>query len=151
MKYLVIVSFAIAAVLCGVLLKSERDRLVRELDAAHAQVEQLQADAESTRHGLEARDEIDKRRFQELSDAKNEIDKLRSDVLSGSKRLLVKASCPKLPAAAGASGVDDAGNAELTADARQDYLRLREQIAVKEKQLDGLQEYVRVVVLKGEH
>ncbi|WP_256999307.1 lysis protein [Cronobacter sakazakii] len=42
--------------------------------------------------------------------------------------------------------MDDASTAELTPDARQNYFHLREQLVTAEKQILGLQEYIRTVV-----
>lgn len=87
----------------------------------------------------------------ELADAKATIDQLERDVASGKRRLQLNATCAK-GNAANAPGVDDATTAELTPDARQNYFRLREQLATSEKQILGLQDYIRKVVFdeKGE-
>ncbi|WP_243055360.1 lysis protein [Pseudomonas sp. BP01] len=146
-RYLVIALSALAAVLLICFLISDRGRLADELKASRAMVVQMQADAEFAAQTLAARDALDRKYFQELSDAKRENESLRADVAAGNKRVLVKASCPKpVPGPAGATGLDDATGAELNADARQDYFDLREQIVTTEKQLAGLQEYVRTLV-----
>ncbi|WP_137163385.1 lysis protein [Pseudomonas asiatica] len=145
-RWPVIAFSALAAVLLVVFLMRDRERLSDELSASRAEVVQLQADAEFAAQAMAARDALDRKYIQEMSDAKRDNERLRADVAAGNRRLLVKASCPKLPAAAGASGVDDAGTAELAADARQDYFDLRDQIVETEKQLAGLQEYVRTLV-----
>ena len=145
-RYMVVVVSALAAVLLICFLISDRGRLADELKASRAKVTKLQADAEFAAQTLAARDALDRKYIQEMSDARRENDSLRAAVDAGRKRVLVKASCPKLPAAAGATGLDDATGAELNADARQDYFDLREQIVETEKQLSGLQEYVRTVV-----
>ena len=147
-KYLLIAFFALAALLSGINLKHDRDRLSRELNASTEVVARLEAEALSAHETLVARDELDRKYFEELTYAKNENEKLRADVATGARRLLVRASCPKQPPtlAAAATSLDDAREPELTANAGQDYLRLREQIVVTEKQLAGLQEYIRNVV-----
>lgn len=146
-KYLIIGLFALAALLGGLYLKTDRDRLTRELNTSTEKVSRLEAEALSAHETLVARDELDRKYFEELTHAKNENEKLRADIATGARRLLVRASCPKqLPALAGTTSVDDATRPELTADARQDYLRLRDQIITTESQLTGLQEYVRQVV-----
>ncbi|MDD2005089.1 lysis protein [Pseudomonas putida] len=145
-KYVVIAFSALAAVLLVCFLISDRGRLADELMASRAEVVQLQADVEFAAHARAARDELDRKFFQEMADAKHENEVLRADVAAGNRRLLVKASCPKLPTTAGTSSVDDATGAELTASAGQDYFRLRDQIIQTEKQLTGLQEYVRTLV-----
>ncbi|MDV5387599.1 lysis protein [Pseudomonas juntendi] len=146
-KYLLIALFALAAVLVGLTLKHDRDQLTSELQASTAEISRLKAEAESSRLALVARDALDKKNFEEMTNAKNEIGALRDQLAAGTKRVLVRAACPSaVPAAPGATGVDDARDAELTADARQDYLRIREQIVTTEAQLKGLKEYVRKVV-----
>lgn len=146
-RYLLIGLFAVAAVFGGLLLKSSRDSLLHEIEQANAQVAQLEREAQQAVQTLQARDELDKQRFQEMSDAKNQIDNLRDQLAVGTKRVFVRAACPAaVPTAAGAAGVDDAGEPTLTATARQDYLRLREQIVTTEAQLQGLQGYVRQIV-----
>ncbi|KGK24494.1 lysis protein [Pseudomonas plecoglossicida] len=145
-KYLIIAIFALAAVLAGLYLKHDRDMLTGELAASTAEISRLKAEAESSRLALIARDALDKKNFEEMTNAKNEISALRDQLSAGTKRVLVRATCPAVPAAASSSGVDDAGNPELTADARQDYLRIREQIVTTEAQLQGLKDYIRRVV-----
>ena len=145
-KYLLIALFAVAAVLGGLVLKSNRDALLREVDQANTQVAQLERRAQQATQALQARDELDKQRFQEMSDAKNQIDTLRDQLAVGTKRVLVRASCPAVPAATSTTSLDDGAEPALTAHARQDYLRLREQIVTTEAQLAGLQDYIRQVV-----
>ncbi|MQT93075.1 lysis protein [Pseudomonas helleri] len=146
-KYLLIALFAVAAVLGGLVLKSNRDALLREVDQANTQVAQLERRAQQATQALQARDELDKQRFQEMSDAKNQIDTLRDQLAVGTKRVLVRASCPAaVPAATSTTSMDDGAEPALTAHARQDYLRLREQIVTTEAQLAGLQDYIRQVV-----
>lgn len=145
-KYLLIALFAVAALLGGLVLKGNRSALLHEIDEANGRVAQLEQLARQATQALQARDELDKQRFQEMSDAKNQIDSLRDQLAAGTKRVLVRATCPAVPAAASPTSVDDAGNPEITAAARQDYLRLREQIVTTEAQLQGLQDYVRQIV-----
>lgn len=146
-RYVVIGLSALAALLLICLLISDRERLEGELKASRSEVVQLQADVEFAAQAQAARDALDRKFVQEMADAKHENEVLRADVVAGNRRLLVKASCPKsVSSVAGASGLDDGAGAELNADARQDYFDLREQIVETEKQLAGLQEYVRQVV-----
>jgi prophage endopeptidase len=146
-RYLIVALFALAALCAGLWLKHDRERLVSDLEASLTQVAQLKAANESAVQALASRDALDKKYSEEMTYAKNENERLRADVATGARRLLVRATCPKsVPAAAGATGVDDARDAELTTAAGQDYLRLREQIITTESQLAGLQAYVRQVV-----
>jgi prophage endopeptidase len=146
-RYLIVALFALAALCAGLWLKHDRERLVSDLEASLTQVAQLKAANESAVQALASRDALDKKYFEEMTYAKNENERLRADVVTGARRLLVRANCRKsVPTAAGATGVDDAREPELTAVAGQDYLRLRDQIITTESQLAGLQEYVRQVV-----
>ncbi|WP_054889845.1 lysis protein [Pseudomonas sp. NBRC 111129] len=145
-KYLLIALFTTVALLCGLVFKGNRDALLREIGEANNRVAQLERQAEQATQALQARDDLDKQRFQEMSDAKNQIDSLRDQLAAGTKRVLVRATCPAVPADASSTSLDDAREPTLTANAGQDYLRLREQIVTTEAQLAGLQEYVRQVV-----
>lgn len=146
-KYLLIALFTLVAALGGALLKRDRDSLRVEIADARSQVARLQQQAQQAAQALQARDELDKQRFKEMSDAKNQIDSLRDQLAVGTKRVLVRATCPAaMPAATSSTGLDDGAEPALTANARQDYLRLREQIVTTEAQLQGLQDYVRKVV-----
>lgn len=146
-KYLLIALFTTVAALFGLYVKHERDLLVDDLATSSAEVLQLKAEVESARLAVLARDDLDKKNFEEMTNAKNEIDSLRDQLATGTKRVLVRATCPAaVPEVASPSGVDDAREPELTATARQDYLRLREQIITTEAQLHGLQEYISQVV-----
>lgn len=146
-KYLMIALFTLVAALGGVLFQRDRNSLQIEIADARSQVTRLQQQAQQAAQALQARDELDKQRFKEMSDAKNQIDSLRDELAAGAKRMLVRATCPAaMPAATSPTSLDDGAEPELTATARQDYLRLREQIVTTEAQLAGLQEYVRQVV-----
>lgn len=140
-KYLMIALFTLVAALGGVLLKRDRDSLRVEIADARSQVARLQMQVQQAAQALQARDELDKKRFQEMTDAKQEIDGLRGELAAGTKRVLVHATCPAVPASTSSTGLDDAKDPAITANAGQDYLRLREQIVTTEAQLVGLQEY----------
>lgn len=143
------------ATLCAALLifalKKDVDRLESELVLAQEVVERQAFLAQKAAENLAARDEIDKKYAQELSDARQEIEGLRADVDAGNKRLRVKAVCPAVgvPAAASTTGLDDGNRAELDSSARSDYFSLRERLIRTEKRLEGLQEYVKNVCLGG--
>ncbi|QUT14086.1 lysis protein [Rahnella inusitata] len=79
----------------------------------------------------------------ELADAKFTIEKLHDDVAAGRKRLQLNARCPSSDKTPGTPGVDDAGTARLTDAAQRDYFTLRERIEISNKQLNGLQQYIR--------
>lgn len=91
---------------------------------------------------------LDAKYTKELSDAKKTINDLRRDVDSGVKRLRVAATCPGVPKATSATGVDDAGAPELTPDARRNYFDHRDGIATADKMIRGMQDYIREQCLK---
>ncbi|WP_411565606.1 lysis system i-spanin subunit Rz [Pseudomonas orientalis] len=133
------------------LLEGQRDTARNERDAALFEASGLREAARISGEMLAERDAIDLQRTQELNDERIENDGLRRAVDAGLKRLRLNATCsvPATPAAgAGASGVADAGTAELTADARQDYFTLRDQLALSRQMILGLQDHVRRVCLR---
>ncbi|MEG8232756.1 lysis system i-spanin subunit Rz [Pseudomonas orientalis] len=131
------------------LLEGQRDRARSERDAALFEASGLREAARISGEMLAERDAIDLQRTQELNDERIENDGLRRAVDAGDKRLHLNATCsaPATPAA-GAGGLADAGTAELTADARQDYFTLRDQLALSRQMILGLQDHVRRVCLR---
>lgn len=87
---------------------------------------------------------IDAKYTRELNDAKQTITDLQRDVASGAKRLRVNAKCP-VPGSTAAPGLANDASAGLTDSANRDYFTLRERIATAEKQIAGLQEYIRSI------
>ena len=87
---------------------------------------------------------LDAKYTKELADAKSTINQLERDVDSGRKRLRISASCQTTAT----PGLVNAGTCELNPDSRRTYFRLREQLITTEKQVRGLQEYVREQCLK---
>lgn len=87
---------------------------------------------------------LDAKYTKELADAKSTINQLERDVDSGRKRLRISASCQT----AAAPSVANAGTCELNPDSRRTYFNLREQLITTEKQVLGLQQYVREQCLK---
>lgn len=146
-KFLLIAAFALAALIGLLAMKHERDLLVSDLAASSAEVVQLKAQAETSRLAVLARDDLDKKNFEEMTNAKNEIEDLRDQLNAGTKRVLVRATCPTaVPATPGAAVMGDAEAPSLTAAARQDYVRLRGQIVTTEAQLQACQAYITQVV-----
>lgn len=111
-----------------------------ELDKATATIGTMQSQQKTAA-------ELDAKYTKDLADAQNTIDQLRDDVTAGTKRLSVRAKC--MPQTAATGSVGDDGAAELSSDSRQDYYRLREQLATSDKQVRYLQGYIRSV-LNGE-
>lgn len=131
------------------LLEGQRDDARRERDSALSEVAGLREAARISGEMLADRDAIDLQRTQELNHERAENDALRLDVGAGRKRLPVKATCTAPTAGkTGAGGLADAGAAELTADARQDYFTLRDQLALSRQMILGLQDHVRRICLR---
>lgn len=124
-------------------LAGDRDRLASALDVSQQGVTKLQEVVRMTEQAIIDRDRLDESATKELKDARDENKRLAADVAAGRRRLLIRASCPAVPADPGAGRVDD-GSAELAADARQPYFAHREQVTLDEAKLRGLQAYVRL-------
>lgn len=86
---------------------------------------------------------LDKKYTGELANAKATIEKLRDDVATGRKRLQLNARCPRTDKASGGASVDDGTSARLTDAAQRDYFTLRERINISNKQIAGMQDYIR--------
>lgn len=113
----------------------------KDLKESQAAVEKMQSQQNKAA-------ELDAKYTKDLADAQNVIDSLRDDVSAGNKRLSVKARC--VPQTAATGSVGDAGAAELSSDSRQDYYRLREQLATSDKQIRYLQDYIRGITNASE-
>lgn len=140
------ISTALMVVLSGLALWFVFDRLIDERNSAQFEAAGLREAARISGEMLADRDENDRTRTQELNHALSENADLQRDVADGRKRLLVKATCPVAKTSTG--GVDDAGTAELTADARSDYFTLRDQLALSQQMILGLQDHVRRICLR---
>ena len=125
------------------------NNLIDERNRALFEVSGLREAARISGEMLADRDENDLTRTKALNHALSEINDLRRAVDDGSKRLRVEATCstPK-PDQTGAGGVADAATPELTADARSDYFTLRDQLALSEKMILGLQDHARRICLR---
>lgn len=117
--------------------KRQRDEKTQALNLANATI----TDMTTRQRDVAA---IDAKYTQDLADAQENINQLERDVANGRKRLQLNANCKNN--ATGTTGMDDAATAELTPDARQNYFHLREKLVTAEKQILGLQEYIRTVV-----
>jgi len=152
-RFTVALIVALALLLFGVADYHEQNtKLKRDVAEISSLARQQQSTIETMTAQREQAAQLDKKYAQELADAKNENDKLRSDIESGTKRLRVNATCKSVSGTAKSSSLDDAAATELTPDARQNYFSLREQLTISEKQIRGLQDYIRKVVFneKGE-
>ncbi|WP_312270082.1 lysis protein [Pseudescherichia sp.] len=118
--------------------KEQRDKATEYLSLANDAIDDMK---------VRQRDvaALDAKYTGELRDAKATIVQLERDVASGKRRLQLNAKCSS-NGTTGTASMDDASSAELTPDARQNYFHLREQLVTAEKQILGLQEYIRTVV-----
>lgn len=121
--------------------KSQRDTVTHKLALANATI----TDMQTRQRDVAA---LDAKYTKELADAKAENDALRDDVAAGRRRLYVNATCPAVPAgkSTATSGVGDAETIQFDRTVEQDYFRLREMIALNEKQILYLQNYIRDVL-----
>lgn len=117
-------------------------------------VKRLEADAESGRLALLARDKKDGElralraaAASQLEKARDENRLLRDRVDLGSVGLRVRADCTTaMPSAIGAAGGGAGASAELAADARPAYHALRDGIVVTESRLRACQAELRALV-----
>lgn len=91
---------------------------------------------------------IDTQRTKELNDANKELERIRTGVSNGSIGLRIAATCPArapgVQTSTDPARVGDDTAPELTADARQNYLALRQGIIALTKQLEAAQDLLRV-------
>lgn len=125
----------------------QRDHARSERDTAQTEAAGLREAAHLTGQRLAIAAANDAQHFQELTDALKHNQDLRRAVDDRDQRLLVKATCPavRTGSGTGAAGVADAGPAELAADARSDYFTLRDQLALSQKMILGLQGHIRTL------
>lgn len=134
----------IASIVCIVALSFYRNlyhSAKQRADEADKIISSLNLTIEQLKSQQEQVSDIDKKYTSELNKANEEIENLRSDLSNNTKRLLIKASCKRLPSST-TSSLDNAARAELDRDAEQNYLRLRQQLIQMQKQLEALQEYL---------
>lgn len=141
-RYLAFVYAFFAIIICSIAYSahhySQKYKAAQgELDKAKETISTMQSQQKHVA-------ELDAKYTKDLADAQNTIDRLRDDVTAGTKRLSVRAKC--LPQATATGSMGDAGAAELSSDSRQDYYRLREQLASNDKQIRYLQGYIRSVI-----
>lgn len=151
----------VLAILCAALalalytLYAAYDSKTVALGAAQQKQQQAAARADSLAETLRLQRELaietaalDDRHTQELNHAHAENNRLRAALAAGEQRLRVNATCRRAPDTTGAARVADAGTPELTPQARQDYLALRDELALSRQMILGLQEYVSGVCLR---
>lgn len=136
---------AIVALVLGLLayFAISNQALRHDKEALQKEKQQLSGQLEWQNKTQKAVADIDLQRTQELEDAKSKIADLQRDVATGTRKLQLAATCPTT----GASGMDDATSARLTDTAQRDYFTLRERIEIANKQIAGLQDYIKRVCL----
>ncbi|MDV5238943.1 MULTISPECIES: lysis protein [Leclercia] len=132
-----ILSFLIIYLLLGQALdeKKRADAAEQNLKLATAKITDMQVRQSDVAA-------LDAKYTGELRDAKATIDQLERDVASGKRRLQLNARCTTNGTTT-SSGMDDGTGPRLTDSAERDYFTLRERIETVNKQLSGLQAYVR--------
>lgn len=131
---------------------SARDAHQADLAAiSSAAAQQVREALAKQQEAQQAVAELDRKHTEELKNALDENDRLRGDVAAGRRRLQLKASCPtdsrNVPNATGAASLADGAGPRLDGAAERDYWRLRDDIATANRQIAGLQQYVRTVCL----
>lgn len=112
-------------------------------ESAIQQLDQQKHELQDLVRRQQAIAELDAHYSEELTHARLTIENLQRDVAAGTQRLRVSATCKAVPGSTSAAGLDDAAAPGLTDAAQRDYFRLRERIEMSNKQLAGLQEYIR--------
>lgn len=128
-------------------LNNRLENTKAKLELANQNISSLNHYIDKTNQQLKAIQQLDKDYQEKLTHAQIENDKLRDSIANGTKRLYVKANYP-MSANTAASSKPNAATAQLTGNARQDYLRLRLEIVQTREQILGLQSYIKEVCLK---
>lgn len=133
---------------------TERESKAHQADLAaisNAAAQQVTQALAKQQEAQQAVADLDRKHTEELKSAKEENVRLRGDVADGRRRLQLKASCPadsrNVPNATGAASLADGAGPRLDGAAERDYWRLRDDIATANRQIAGLQQYVRTVCL----
>ncbi|CAA2931285.1 lysis protein [Arsenophonus endosymbiont of Bemisia tabaci] len=109
--------------------------------------EKQQVVFEQLSHQIRTISALDTQHTKALEYDKKLITQLEHDVATSRRRLHVKATCSNVSANTTPSGLDDATSARLDYTAQRNYFILRRRIEIAEEQINGLQNYVRQVVL----
>ncbi len=111
----------------------------------------LEAAAQSRRNTQRLLADLDTEHTKALTDAQAIANQLRADVAAGTRRLSVKATCPAaVRATAGAARVDDAeARADIDPASAERIVAITSDGDAAIIALNGLQDYVRTVCLKG--
>ncbi|MCP9266844.1 lysis protein [Xenorhabdus sp. XENO-1] len=105
------------------------------------EIQQLTDTIDYQNSHIEMLHELDSKHTQELANAKTEIDTLRADVAAGRRKLRIQATCPVSETTTSGSVVD-AGSAQLTETAQQNYYDLLRMMEENRQQTEYLQAYI---------
>lgn len=135
----------IAAILAAFAVQKEQLKNARKsLTEAEFKIAAYVESQELQKQRIEKLAEIGDQSAKELRDAHDEINRLADRLRSGPSRVYVKASCPKpVSDSTTTGGVGNAGAAQLSDAAREDYLHLRRMIVDNEQQIKYLQSYIK--------
>ncbi|QIX96664.1 lysis protein [Cedecea sp. FDAARGOS_727] len=142
LKTMLAAAFALLIVSCW-FFQQQYGAQKQKANEALKQLAQQQAALQNLRTRQQKISQLDARYSEELTHARLTIENLQRDVAAGSQRLRLNGTCKTMPGSASATGLDDAASPGLTDAAQRDYFRLRERIETSNKQLAGLQEYIR--------
>ncbi|MGT9547014.1 lysis protein [Escherichia coli] len=121
--------------------KDQRDKAKEKLSQANATI----TDMQQRQRDVAA---LDEKYSRELADAKAENDALRDDIATGRRRLRIRAVCQTVREATAASDMGNAAAPRLADTAERDYFTLRERLIIMQKQLEGVQLYIREQCLR---
>ena len=143
----------IALAVCAVAILFGWQHIERQADqlaTAQGQVTTLTKAAESRRNTQKLLATLDTEHTKAMTDAQATNNQLRAAVASGARRLSFKATCPAVRATAGAARVDDAeARADIDPAAAERIVAITGDGDEAIVALNGLQDYVRTVCLKG--
>lgn len=147
-RYLLI---ALAACAAAILFGWQHiESQAKDLASATEKVTTLEKAAESRRNTQKLLATLDTEHTKALTDAQATNNQLRADVAAGTRRLSVKATCPAVRTATGAARVDDAeARADIDPAAAERIVAITSDGDEAIVALNGLQDYVRTVCLKG--
>lgn len=147
-RYLLI---ALAACAVAILFGWQHiERQADQLATATEQVTTLENAAKSRRNTQKLLATLDTEHTKALTDAQATNNQLRTAVATGARRLSFKATCPAVRATAGAARVDDAeARVELDPATAERIVAIPADGDAAIIALNGLQDYVRTVCLKG--
>ncbi|AZS49359.1 lysis protein [Entomomonas moraniae] len=149
-NYIYVAAGVVLFMLLGYLyyLNDRLESTKTKLELANQNISSLNHYIDKTNQQLKDIQQLDKDYQEKLTYAQTENDKLRDDLINNVKRVYVKAKCPSLPNNTTTTSKPNAIIAQLTGNVRQDYLRLRLEIAQTKEQILQLQSYITSVCLK---